>query len=261
LLLQDLAPTHQPPVTRAQQIGPVEAVPPAAQIAECIETLGMLHAFWWQHLLLGEGHFDVGYWSRTRERFDAYLQRRTNSWQRVAAQEDASLPEDVRTLYEQALARLPSYWERYLEPRFRSSRHLTLAHGDAYFANFLCPIPPRTGTAYLLDWQSPEFDIGAYDLATLCATFWTREQRHTARREDRILHQYFDSLKTHGVRHYPWEDLLLDYRHALIFWLLMPVQDAADGSARDYWWPKMRCLLAAFSDWHCGALLGTEAGQ
>jgi Phosphotransferase enzyme family len=34
----------------------------------------------------------------------------------------------------------------------------------------------------------------------------------------------------------------------LLDWTLVPVQDAADGSRRDYWWPKMCCLLDAFAD-------------
>jgi hypothetical protein len=133
--------------------------------------------------------------------------------------------------------------------------HLTLVHGDAYFANFLCPRPPATGPTYLLDWQSPEVDVGGNDLVNLCATFWTSEQRHQGQRELQILRRYYATLQAHGVSQYSWEDLRTDYQHGLIFWLLMPVQDAADGSHKDYWWPKMQCLVAAFQDWHCEELL------
>jgi thiamine kinase-like enzyme len=255
LLLRDLSATHRPPVTRDQQISIVDGVPAAAAIAAVVETLAQLHAYWWGHPLLDAGHFAVGYWSRTRERFERYAERRNASWRRVLAQEDAWLPEDVRALYEQVLAQLPDHWERYLEPRFRTGRHLTLTHGDAYFANFLCPDPPASGPTYLLDWQSPSFDIGGYDLANLCATFWTPEQRHAEQREQAVLRRYHATLRAHGVNDYTWEDLLTDYRHGLIFWLLMPVQDAADGSRKDYWWPKMQCLVAAFRDWRCAELL------
>jgi thiamine kinase-like enzyme len=255
LLLQDLSATHRPPVTRDQQIGLVEGVPTAADIVAVVETLARLHTYWWEHPLLDAGHFPVGYWSRTRERFEQYAQRRNGSWQRVLAQDGAALPTAVRALYEQVLAHLPQYWERHLEPRFLARRHLTLTHGDAYFANFLCPTDPAAGPTYLLDWQSPSFDIGGYDLANLCATFWTREQRHAEHREENILRRYHATLCAHGVSAYAWEDLLTDYRHGLVFWLLIPVQDAADGSRRDYWWPKMQCLIAAFQDWHCDELL------
>jgi thiamine kinase-like enzyme len=251
LLLRDLSATHRPPVTREQLIGLVEAVPSDSAIAAVVETLADLHAYWWDNPLLHAGQFPVGYWSRTAERFQAYLEKRTNSWQHLIAREKSRLPEDVRALYQKVLACLPSYWERWLYPRFQASRHLTLVHGDAYFANFLCPQPPNGGPTYLLDWQSPGVDVGAYDLANLCATFWTSAERHENQREEQILRRYHDTLRAHGVSGYQWEDLLGDYQLGLIFWLLMPVQDAADGSSYDYWWPKMQCLVAAFRDWRC----------
>jgi len=256
LLLQDLSATHQPPRTREQQIGLVEGVPSAADLASVVEALARLHAYWWEHPLLETDRFVIGYWSRTRDRSEQYVQRRTASWQRLMAQEGGWFPDDLRALYERVLARLPQYWERYLEPRFRARQRLTLNHGDTYFANFLCPKPPATGPTYLLDWQSPGFDICGYDLANLCAPFWTPEQRHEDQREVTTLRRYHSTLQAHGVNNYEWGDLVIDYQIGLIFWLLMPVQDGADGSRKDYWWPKMQCLVAAFRDWHCEELLG-----
>ena len=257
LLLQDLSSTHRAPATREQLIGLVDAVPAAADIDAVVETLARIHAYWWDHPLLHEGQFPVGYWSSTPERFEQYRQRRTTSWQKVIASEGTSLPSEMRALYEQVLAHLPSYWEQQLCPRFQNRHHLTLAHGDAYFPNFLCPRPPAHGPAILLDWQSPEVEIGAYDLVNLCATFWTPKARvGEGGREERILRHYLQVLRAHGVRQYEWEDLVGDYRRGLIFWLLIPVQDAADGAPRDYWWPKMQCLAAAFKDWRCADLLG-----
>ena len=258
LLLRDLSTTHRPPITRDQQVGIVEGVPDAAHIAAVVETLAQLHAYWWEHPLLDSGRLEVGYWSRTRQRFEEYLRRRTTSWRRVLAREGTGLPADVRALYERVLARLPAHWERSLRPRFEARHHLTLIHGDAYFANFLCPDPPGTGSTYLLDWQSPGVDIGGYDLANLCATFWTPEQRHEGGREEGILRRYHATVRAHGVSEYAWEDLLADYRLGLIYWLLVPVQDAADGARVDYWWPKMQCLVAAFREWGCEEALAPE---
>jgi len=258
LLLQDLSATHHPPVTRDQQISIVDAVPPAADIDAVVETLAQLHAYWWDSPLLDSGQFTVGYWSRTREQFEQYLQRRTTSWRRVIEHEGDWLPADVRALYEQTLARLPSHWERFVKPRFDAKRNLTLAHCDAYFANFLCPRTPAAGQTYLLDWQSPEFEIGGIDLANLLATFWISEQRHEGQREELALRRYYGALQAHDVSHFTWDDLLIDYRLGLIVWLLAPVQDAADGTRKDYWWPKMQCLIAAFRDWRCDELLSVE---
>jgi thiamine kinase-like enzyme len=184
------------------------------------------------------------------------MQRRRNAWASLRAQEASWFPADLRELYERVLAHLARHWERYLEPRFRSKTHLTLVHGDAYFANFLCPRRDDGGATYLLDWQSPSVDIGGYDLANLCATFWTSAQRHEARREEQILRRYHTALQAYGVRGYTWDDLIADYQAGLIYWLLVPVQDRHDGSPKDYWWPKMQCLVAAFGEWRCAELLG-----
>ncbi|GCE07036.1 phosphotransferase [Dictyobacter aurantiacus] len=256
LLFEDLSETHAPPVTRDQQIGIVEGVPSQQAIEQVVDTLARLHAYWWEHPLLATNTFEVGYWSRNRERFEQYHQRRQRSWRNLLANNPDWIPGDVRELYESVLQALPAHWERYLEPRFRAGTQITLVHGDAYFANYLTPKNDASGPTYLLDWQSPSFDLGAYDLANLCAAFWTSEQRQQDQREQRILRRYLAGLHSHGVNHYSWDDLLLDYRHGLVFWLLMPVQDGSDGSQRSYWWPKMQCLVTAFREWDCRELLG-----
>jgi hypothetical protein len=256
LLLQDLSETHAPPLTRDQQINIVEGVPSAVYIEAVVDTLARLHAYWWDHPSLDTGRFSVGYWSRNAERFAQYLQRRSVAWESLITQEHDWFPDDLRRMYEQLLAHLPNYWEHYLEPRFRTKTNLTLIHGDAYFANFLCPRDPATGTTYLLDWQSPVFDLGGYDLANLMATFWTPEQRGEEAREEKILQHYHSVLQGYGVKHYTWEDLVTDYRSGLIFWLLMPVQDRYGGAVKAYWWPKMLCLVGAFRDWYCEDMLG-----
>jgi len=254
LLLQDLSATHMPPVTRDQQISIVEGVPPDRYIESVVDALAQVHAYWWEHPLLKTGVFEVGYWSRNTERFGEYLQRRTIGWKDLVDNEGAWFPDDLRELYEQVLAHLPRYWERYVEPRFRAQTNLTLVHGDAYFANFLCPREQGTGATYLLDWQSYSFDIGGDDLVNLCATFWTPEQRREGQREERMLRRYYSVLQSCGVHNYAWDDLLTDYKMGLVFWILMPVEDRYGGSSRDYWWPKMQCLVAAFREWGCEGL-------
>ena len=74
-----------------------------------------------------------------------------------------------------------------------------------------------------------------------------------------MLRRYHAVLQRNGVQDYAWDDLLTDYRTGLIFWLLMPVQDGYDGSGKEYWWPKMQCLVAAFREWHCEQLLGLSS--
>ena len=64
-----------------------------------------------------------------------------------------------------------------------------------------------------------------------------------------------DVLTVVRVAHYTWDDLLLDYRLGVIEWLFVPVQDRADGAGKDYWWPKLQCVAAAFHDLNCADLL------
>ena len=149
---------------------------------------------------------------------------------------------------------LATLWATRLRPRFDPPHQLTLVHGDAYLANFLTPKRSFTARAYLIDWQSPSFDLGAVDLVNLCVPFWSREQRVNEGHERWVLRRYHRRLVASGVEGYDWSDLILDYRVALADWTLVAVQDAYDGSSRDYWLPKMRCLLDAYEDWHCSRL-------
>ncbi len=183
----------------------------------------------------------------TRMDYQSALWLQQNDW----------LPTNVRELYERVFACLPYHWKTHLEPRFRNHIHLTLVHGDAYFANFLCPKPGQSGSSYLLDWQSPVVDLAGYDLANLLATFWTSAHRHHEEREQKLLQRYYHTLCANGVTGYTWEEMLTDYRSGSIYWLLMPVQDRYGGADKDYWWPKMQCLVAAFHDWECEKLLAS----
>jgi thiamine kinase-like enzyme len=255
LLLQDLSATHAPPLTRDEQIGLVDNVPAKMVIGAVVDTLAELHAYWWQHPLLATARFPVGYWTRNADRFAQYFTRRRASWEQLYHQEQAWLPTTVHTFYAALFAHLEEHWAQQLRPRFQANENLTLVHGDAYFANFLTPKTGATGRTYLIDWQSPTFDLGAYDLVNLCATFWTSQQRNKLDREMSVLQRYHHRLLRHGVTGYSWEQLLMDYRAGLIFWVLMPVQDAADGAAKAYWWPKMQCLIAAFEEWECADIL------
>jgi aminoglycoside phosphotransferase (APT) family kinase protein len=232
LVLADLSPTHVAPVTRAQSIA-LAGVPTMDALDAAVDALAALHAYWWRR---DSGPFEVASSCGDASRFDAYAQRRRQSWSRI----ESEVPEPARSVYQSIVDGLDRFGERL--HRRRRTGPLTMVHGDAYLSNFL--VPTRgPGLGVLLDWQSPSIDIGALDLANMCATFWTREQRRGY--EERVLRRYHVAL---GQPDYGYGDLLADYRIAVADWSLVPVQDAADGSHRDYWWPKMCCLLDAFDD-------------
>lgn len=262
ILLADRSETHVPPVTRAEQVSIVHSVPMAAYQESVIDTLAQIHAYWWDHPLQETGSFEVGYWSRSEERFHQYLKKRSVSWKDLASDPQVAnggwFPKRLYPFYEQVFAGLPRYWETHLAAWVQTRSRLTLIHGDAYFCNFLCPKIPGAAPTYLLDWQSPSFDLCAYDLVNLLAAFWTRAQRKAGDREMNLLRRYHRGLQTYGVRGYSWEDLTADYQAALIFWILMPLQDRYNGAGTEYWWPKMHCLLQAFTDWNCAELLNAS---
>lgn len=249
LLLRDVSATHRSPITRAQLLAGA-GVPPDEQSEAAIMALAGLHAAWWQHPALGSGPLQVSEWYRDQGHFDSALREFTEVWNRLQQRSWATLPASTRTLCEAALAGLPRVWERLLAERIAARQHITISHGDCYFSQFLCPSSRSSDrVTYLIDFQGACGDLPAMDLVFLLATFWTPAQRHVQGREERLLRLYLDALGRHGVTGYGWDQLVSDYRVSLAFMLFYPAWDAANGSSRDYWEPKLSCLASAADDW------------
>ena len=253
LLLPDLSGTHVTPVERARVLA-LDGVPTETQLVGIVDALAAFHAYWWQHPDLGREPLPLSGLYGDRASYDHFVAGIGADWAAFGAAGGADVPPDLRALCEWAIPRLPALWERYLAARMPPRRHITLCHGDCYFNAFLCARDPA-GTTYIIDWQGPFAEFAARDLTYLFATFWPPAQRGEGRREVRLLRRYHRGLRDHGVAGYSWEDLRLDYRLMLIFRLFLPVWDAARGSPRAYWWPKLRCLAAAYRDWRCAELL------
>lgn len=256
LLFRDLTPSHHAPVTRDQQISIVEGVPQQLDIDRVVTALASFHAYWWEHPLLGGDTLPIHKYYKSRENYQALAAILKKEWDDLITAEQSWLPAEVRQTYDHIVSNLDNLWEDYYERRFATLQNMSLIHGDAYFSNFLCPNDPeKDDETYLLDWQSPQVYYATDDLANLCATFWAPEQRHEGEREQRVLQRYYDVLLAHGVKNYSWDDLLRDYKLAVIDWSLVPVHDRAEGSVKNYWWPKMQCLVANYHDLGCAELL------
>jgi hypothetical protein len=63
-----------------------------------------------------------------------------------------------------------------------------------------------------------------------------------------VLRHYLTALHAHGVTNYTWDELLEDYRWMVIIFLQVAIWDQTNGSKRDYWWPKLQCLVGAARD-------------
>jgi hypothetical protein len=255
LLLQDLSETCAAPVAREQLLA-LEGMPSEGKLDQIVGALARFHAYWWQHPRLGRvpDVTETRGWYRDKDHFDQHIQRRLREWAAFSAAVGAELPAGLRALYGEALARLPGLWDSYLARRVPGLRHLTLTNGDCYLTQFLCPSDPA-GTAYLIDFQDVSANFGAYDLVYMFATFWTPEQRGEGGREQRLLRRYHAELQAGGVRGYSWDDLLIDYRHMIIFMIFDPIWNQISGSPRSYWWPKLQCLAGAYQDLRCVELL------
>ncbi|HCI78143.1 MAG TPA: hypothetical protein DHW02_00460 [Ktedonobacter sp.] len=254
LLLQDLSATHHPPVTRQQQIL-LDAVPDDTTLHSVVETLAAFHAGWWEHPQLGTPPLALDSYFVDEEHFREYCQWLNQNWQSCLAAEGHWLPQDVISDINEILRLLPGAWERYLAKRFPTRHQLTLVHADAYLANFLVPYTYEGGRVYMMDWQGPWGGIGAYDLVMMCASFWTSAQRQENKREETMLRRYVAALQAHGVTNYTWDQLMEDYRLMVLVFLQVAIWDQTNGSVRDYWWPKLQCLMSAARDLDCVGLL------
>ncbi len=225
---------------------------------QAIDALARFHAYWWEHPQLGEGIAPIAWGCVDEADFITEVARRRRALEHLLALEGEWLPTPIKRMYENILAQMMHLWRTYMRDRVAAFSHMTLTHGDAYLANFLCPREGQAANTYIIDWQCPEAYRGSSDLVNLCATFWTRQQRAEGERELNVLRQYHRLLHENGVSGYAWENLIRDYQLSIIDWLLIPVQDCFDGSGKAYWWPKMQCLAHAFEDWHCTDLFGSD---
>ncbi|MEJ2758151.1 MAG: phosphotransferase [Anaerolineales bacterium] len=255
-LLEDVSATHRPPISRHQLIG-LQGIPSSPHMESIVDALAQFHAYWWESPQLGssEGIFAVRPWYRDQAYFQQHFARRKNEWTQFSAQVGTELPTELTALYEQVLSHFPHLWARYLGPRITDLQAITVTHGDCYLTQFLCPKEGIQGQTYLVDFDSASANFGAYDLAYLIPTFWTREQRTQNTREQNLLRRYHQGLLAHGVVGYPWETLLDDYRLMISMMIFDPVWDQTNGSSKAYWQPKMQCLTDAYIDLNCAALL------
>lgn len=248
LLMLDVSATHAPLLTSDERDTTL-AIPTPVALDAAIDMLAVFHAACWERPELA-AQFETNSWYSDASSFAAHVARRQQEWAQLVTEEGDALPADLSAFYtEQALPRLPLLWEQGLGERITTRRGLTLSHGDCYLTQFLYPRPGVTAPTYLVDFGG-EVGLPGDDLVHMFAFWWSRAQRQEGDLEIRCLRRYHAGLLAGGVRDYAWDDLLADYRCALTLMLFYPVWDETNGSARSYWLPKMRNIVAAYQD-HC----------
>lgn len=235
ILLKDVSGTHIACPT-----------PPNMQNREqAIDCLARLHAFWWDHPLLGQ---EVGRFPSREERRQEWADAEKSTTAFLSALGDR-LPQSWRAVYERVLPALPNLFARHA-----SGQNLTLAHGDAHLGNFLFPKDPLGEGIFLLDWQFWHPTIGGTDLAFMMAAEWEIETRRSL--EQALLHRYHDRLLEHGVQGYSWKECWNDYRLSVV---LVSIFIPVWRWALFHWeldWIAVERSMTAFEDLDCFDLLG-----
>ena len=140
LLLQDLSDSHVVAVERDKQITLTDNLPTDSHLTEAIDALARFHAYWWQHPLLGTANAPISWGCKDAEDFAKEVARRKRAVDHLLAQEGDWLPPHIKLIIESILAQMTPLWQRYMRERVAYLSNLTLTHGDAYLANFLCQL-------------------------------------------------------------------------------------------------------------------------
>ena len=94
------------------------------------------------------------------------------------------------------------------------TRPETVVHADFRLDNLFFGGDGAEYRLAVIDWQAPNRSNGAYDLAYFVSGSMPPDRRRAC--EARLIQRYHDVLLEGGVRGYPFEELLEDYRRSLV---------------------------------------------
>jgi thiamine kinase-like enzyme len=219
---------------------------------EVAQAVARLHAYWWGEQRLHEGGISIPrpieinfYLSHIRPGLSPMLE---------SAQGDID-PSWASILYD--------IFERHpmkMVERVQESKGFTLIHGDLNPGNILSPLNGHLPT-YLIDRQPFEWSLttwlGVSDLSYMMVHWWETDLRR--KWEWSILRQYHESLSSHGVSGYSWEQLVFDYKLCAIQSIYVAtawcVEEEDRVKMKWVWLPQLQLSMAAYFDLHCDELL------
>ncbi len=237
IIMADLSETH---FQRPQPL------PPSNRHCELImDSLARLHAYWWEHPLLGSGMGE----RLTSEQADASTQRLLGTLPAFFDYLGDALPLTQRALFERAVT--SSFWKRATQ-RALDLKNVTIIHGDSHTGNLLLPHDTEQGEVILIDWHLWQIETAAIDLAFLMALHWNPMRR--AALELPLLRRYHEQLNAQGIP-YSWDALWQDYREAVVIMMLIPVGQFRRKIPPGLIWFGLQDSLAAFADLHCEEVL------
>lgn len=209
LLLEDLAPYGR--------VGDQLAGCTGEEAALALSELAKLHAAWWNSPRLDEIPWLTRGTDLVRSSMtEAYGDARGPFLAQFGHRLDPRVRACVPDLHERVLVMLDD---------IDSQAAVTIVHGDYRLDNMFFG---RNGGPYELavfDWQSPNRGWGAYDLAYFISGTMAPAERRASERD--ALRRYHEQLQAGGVRDYPFERLMTDYRRSLMVYLAIFVVNGA----------------------------------
>jgi hypothetical protein len=237
LVLEDLSDTHA--------LATEWPLPPSeAQCRTIVGSLGRFHAVWWEDPRLG---VTVGAWPDDAA-VGRMIQQVVGYFDVFAGRLGDELSPERRAIYERLIAEIPR-----LHKRYRDTKNITLAHGDAHVWN--CFLPRNgSGDVRWFDWEQWRIRAPTIDLAYMMALHWYPERRR--RLEGVLLDYYHEVLLENGINSYSRADMQEDYRLSVLLHTMTPVFMAAQGFPPVIWWNHFQRIMAAVDDLGCRELLG-----
>ncbi len=220
------------------------------QVAGCSEEEALLivgelatfHAAWWQSPRFDE----IAWLPRGADLVRLSMQGLYPQASKVFMEQFGErLPPNIAgvmgDLGERVLATLPEL----------EARPETVVHADFRLDNMFFGGEGAKYRLAVIDWQAPNRSNGAYDLAYFVSGSMPPDGRRAC--EARLIQRYHDVLLEGGVRDYPFEELLEDYRRSLVLALaIMTVGFATlertNERAAQLWEGLLDGLVASITD-------------
>ena len=202
LLIEDLGARRM--VDQVEGVGPDDA-------RAVVTALARHHAFWWQRA-------ELATWDWAARIIDppnpqALVPALEASWPIVEANFADCLPEPMFEAAATFSQHIVGLMEQLSEPP------VTFLHGDSRLDNFFFDgSAPGVG---VVDWQICGVGRGPYDVAYFLSQ--SMQPDHRKQHERDLVRAYHDALVAGGVTGYSFEDCWTDYRKAVLFVAVYPL--------------------------------------
>ena len=220
----------------------------------CIEQLARFHASWWGSPLLER--LD---WMPLREaEAGVYQEIYAGAWSALIEKAGDGMPPTLRLLGDRLNSEVSGIKARLSKPP------RTVVHGDYRLDNCFLPEGSDPQPVVVFDWEFCVRGRGAYDVATFVSEAFPSQQRREVELD--LLREYHSLLEDCGVRDYPFEECLYDYRLSMlevfVFWITTGGYcDYQDGRARVYLRNTLERLDAAIADLASTETIGLLSGS